>query len=125
MANNYGYDEIVDTLYDACILDVSVQTKISDGLQLLDALQFGLEAYPKVQEAIQDWGTFTQEFLDLKADESQAVVDAIKAKLIPEEAAKSRVLRVLELLAFGYGLVDFNINSGKELIEKAKYIAAK
>lgn len=124
MANEFGYSEIVDTLADACKLDVSVQSKIADGLQLMDALQFGLEAYPKVQEAIQDWPTFRQEFLDLIPAEGVAVYLDLQKALTEEEQEKSRVLRVVRLLAQGYYDVDDTIKKGENLIRLAKDVIA-
>lgn len=124
MANSIGTGEITQTFTQACQLDVYIQDQVADGLQILDALNTGLKAYPLVNEWIHDWETFRSEVGDLTREEFTQVYQDVSAGLTPDERQRSRVFRVLDLLTFG-GDTFFEVKDrGQLLFEKAKAIIA-
>lgn len=113
--NNLGTAEIVDTLIDFTKLELSVYDKIADGLQLLDALQFGLEAYPVVNEIIQDGSTFWAEVKNVFPLEGIKVWQDVAGAFNAEDQARSRIIALIKLLATGYVYVDDTVKRLNEL----------
>ena len=113
--NNLGVAEITDTLIDFTRLELSVYDKLTDGLQLIDALQFGLEAYPVVQEVIQDGETFWNEVKNVFPIEGVKVWQDVAGAFSEADQARSRIIALVKLLATGYVLVDDTIRRLEEL----------
>lgn len=121
----FGYAEIVDTLVDACKLEISARKKIKDGFDFLKAFQIALEAYPKIEEAINDFDTFVAELRDLEPNEALGALSAIEGALTQDEQDNSRILRVIRLAVEGYDTVADTIARGLLLKELALHVVGK
>lgn len=121
--NTLGIAEIVDTLTDFTKLELSIYDKLEEGLTVMEALTFGLEAFPVVQEVIQDGDVFWSEVKNVFPIEGIKVWQDVAGSFNAEDQARSRIIALVKLLATGYVLVDDTIRRLEELAALAKDVA--
>jgi len=109
--NKFGYTEIVDTFSDLIAAVVGFLATVKGGFNLMAFLQYALETYPTVREAVEDFGTFWNELTDLTGEEALDAAAQIKANA-PNHPVADKMTQVITIAAVAY---DF----GADTIEKA------
>lgn len=72
-----SYEEVTDSIADAIEGGIILEKALGDGFQITDILAV-VELQPKVQEIINDYPIFLQQFLQLKPDTAaKALSDAV------------------------------------------------
>lgn len=105
--NEFGFDEVVDTLCDIVEVGDQAIKPFADGFQLLPDIVALTPLFPRIQEIVMDAPLAWKQFKDLTVEESNTVQERVAARLdlsndIVEEKIKSaiRILtRVYSLLA--------------------------
>lgn len=104
--NNLGYDEVADTIGDAIEVITGFESRLSDGFQFTDLFQL-VDEWPKLMEIYKDRRLFFEQFKDLDAAESAAVIDIVADRVGQDSGwVADKALRVLNLASFLYETVD-------------------
>ena len=73
-----GIEEIKDTLTDLLESIDKFEGTLNGGkFDLVKFFAFAMDAYPKVQEVIEDFPTFVEEIKDLSVEESKELVEVL------------------------------------------------
>lgn len=113
-SNKFGYDEIVDTFVDVITALVAFLALWQGKFNLMAFLNWAMGNYPRIQEAVNDFGTFTKQLGDLTAEESKAAAAEI-ANQVPNDKVAQRIARFLTGLALLHGFVLSTVNGATGL----------
>lgn len=122
--NKFGYAEVVDTFVDLINAATAFAASVAGGFNLVKFLSFALDKYPDLQEAVQDFGTFTAEFLDLTAQEGLNAVGEIEQRVNPSPIA-TKVVGFLKICAVSYSFIDRTVSGAKGIVDMTKQLFAK
>lgn len=121
-SNQYGYDEVVDTLGDCIEIYRLIKEPLADGLQFTDILAL-YRAYPRVLEVFNDRQTFIQQFLDLTPAESVQVLDELSARTgEPRDKVEQIATQSFQLAGRVYRLGSYVIEESKGIYEDIQLI---
>ena len=99
----FGVSEIVDTLQDAMKMETDIIESASDGrYTVVEALTDGVQNYPRIAEAINDWPTFSKEIGDYSQEENNRLVELVGAGFSDEQKESSYVFGVITFATQGF-----------------------
>ena len=123
--NNFGYDEVVDTVTDLVKAEVKAYSVFKGKIDLAKVITWALGEYPNIKEAVEDWPVFEQQVTDLFADEGLQALEAISRNLSDAEKDQSRLYKLAVFGAVGYKNTITVIELGKQQLELGAAIFAK
>lgn len=121
--NNLPYDEVVDTFGDSIEIYRKIREPLADGIQFTDILAI-YDAYPQTVEVYNDRKVFLEQFLDLTAEESAAVVvDVAKRTGEPRDTVEQTMQLSLRVASRTYRLGRHVMEEGQDILADVKAIA--
>jgi len=117
-----GYDEVADTIGDAIEVITAFESRLSDGFQFTDLFQV-VDEWPTLMEIYKDRRVFFEQFKDLDAAESTAVIDIVADRVGQDSGwVADKALRVLNLASFLYETVDIALTRFDYVTDEVKLI---
>lgn len=121
--NKFGIEEMVDTLTDAGMVIPKTENLFKGRFDLLSFLTFAVSEFPTVREAVRDFGTFAQEFMDLLPDEGVNTYNRVRANMGNSlTPAQRRYLATLKAMALDYRFAVMVIEQAKSVWETNKAV---
>lgn len=108
---NASYDEVVDTIADVLEVGFILEQNLSDGFQIRDLLS-AISIQPTVNEVIDDFPVFADQFMKLNGETAQSAIAAVRQRILdsggPLGPVTKRILTALTAASKSY---DFAIHT--------------
>ena len=112
-----GVEEIKDTLTDLLeAIDKFEGTLKGGKFDLVKFFGFAMDAYPKVQEVIEDFPTFVAEVKDLSVEESKELVEVLNDVKLDNKYS-GKVAYSLVGILLSYHFLGSTFEGGKTMLE--------
>jgi hypothetical protein len=117
-----GIEEIKDTLSDLLEAVDKFEGTLKGGkFDLVKFFAFAMDAYPKVQEAVEDFPTFVEEIKDLSVEESKDLTTYLHEVNIDNKYSGKVKYAIVGVL-LSYHFLGSTFDGGKTMLEYWKGI---